>query len=30
VSLCGNTDNEVGTEGQVGHHGDATSDDACR
>src|SRR5664280_861008 len=23
VSLCGNTDNEVGTEGQVGHHGDA-------
>jgi len=23
VSLCGNTDNEVGTEGQVRHHGDA-------
>ena len=25
VSLCGNTDNDTGTEGQVGHHGDATT-----
>ncbi len=30
MNLCGNTDNDTGTEGQVGHHDDATDGDVCR